>query len=86
MAAKGPSSWKVAESLTDLIGTAAALSNLQVRRLPGRYKFGDDITRQEVYIEEEDTIGVCDVDCGMLPHLWLLQDLTIKAKKLLKLP
>nr|GEV13997.1 hypothetical protein [Tanacetum cinerariifolium] len=40
----------------------------------------------KVYNEEEDTIGVCCVDCGIFLHLWLLQDPTIKAKKLLELP
>ncbi|GJR99050.1 hypothetical protein Tco_0315559 [Tanacetum coccineum] len=63
---------------------AARLYRLYKMKLPEEivnFTFSLLLQTLKVYIEEEDTIGVFRVDCGILPHLWLLQDPTIKAKK-----
>ncbi|GKA61143.1 hypothetical protein Tco_0760550 [Tanacetum coccineum] len=67
------------------LNSVSKADDLQARNASS-FTFSLLLQTLKVYIEEEDTIGVCGVDCGILPHLWLLQDPTIKAKKLLELP
>ncbi|GJS40868.1 hypothetical protein Tco_0565911 [Tanacetum coccineum] len=67
------------------LNSVSKVDDLQARNASS-FTFSLLLQTLKVYIEEEDTIGVCGVDCGILPHLWLLQDPTIKAKNLLELP